>query len=103
MPRNAIERLSALGHDLDLVQERARLLGDQLSGRLMEATNRNLYVLSIVTTIFLPMTLVTGIFGMNLGGLPEQQDPLGFWYGMAIMAALGVGTLFLPPGRRRML
>ena len=63
--RNAIERLSALGHDLDLVQERARLLGDQLSGRLMEATNRNLYVLSIVTTIFLPMTLITGIFGMN--------------------------------------
>jgi zinc transporter len=100
--RNAIERLSALGHDLDLVQERARLLGDQLSSRLMEATNRNLYVLSIVTAVFLPMTLVTGIFGMNLGGLPEQQDPLGFWYGMAIMLALGVGTLFLLR-RRRML
>jgi zinc transporter len=100
--RNAIERLSALGHDLDLVQERARLLGDQLSSRLMEATNRNLYVLSIVTAIFLPMTLVTGIFGMNLGGLPEQQDPLGFWYGMAIMAALGIGTLFLLR-RRKML
>ena len=40
--RAAIERLTALGHDLDLVQDRARLVGDQLSGRLMEATNRNL-------------------------------------------------------------
>jgi zinc transporter len=68
----------------------------------MEATNRNLYVLSIVTTIFLPMTLVTGIFGMNLGGLPEQQDPLGFWYGVAIMLALGAGALFLLR-RRKML
>ena len=93
--RTAIERLAALGHDLDLVQERARLLGDQLSGRLMEATNRNLYTLSIVTTIFLPMTLVTGIFGMNLGGLPALQDPWGFWYGMLIMAVLGIVTLVL--------
>ena len=100
--RNAIERLAALGHDLDLVQERARLLGDQLSGRLMEATNRNLYILSIVTTIFLPMTLVTGIFGMNLGGLPAQQDPMGFWYGMIAMVALGIVTLVLLR-RRRML
>jgi zinc transporter len=100
--RNAIERLAALGHDLDLVQDRARLLGDQLSGRLMEATNRNLYILSIVTTIFLPMTLVTGIFGMNLGGLPGQSHPLGFWYGMAIMVVLGLVTLILLR-RRRML
>lgn len=93
--RAAIERLGALGHDLELVQERARLLGDQLSGRLMEATNRNLYTLSIVTTIFLPMTLVTGLFGMNLGGLPGQQDPMGFWWGVIFMAICGVLTLVL--------
>jgi zinc transporter len=93
--RTAIERLTALGHDLDLVQDRARLLGDQLSGRLMEATNRNLYILSIVTAIFLPMTLVTGIFGMNLGGLPAQQDPMGFWYGIILMVALGIVTLVI--------
>ena len=100
--RTAIERLGSLGHDLDLVQERARLLQDQLSNRLMEATNKNLYVLSIVTTIFLPMTLVTGVFGMNLGGLPAQQDPWGFWYGMMIMVAFGAVTLVLLK-RRKML
>ena len=75
------------------MQERARLLQEQASARLAEATNRNLYVLSIVTTIFLPMTLVTGVFGMNLGGLPDQQDPMGFWYGLAIMALTGLVTL----------
>lgn len=100
--KTAIERLAALGHDLDLVQERARLLQDQVSNRLMEATNKNLYVLSIVTTIFLPMTLVTGIFGMNLGGLPGQQDPFGFWYGFVAMLALGAVTLVLLK-RRKML
>jgi zinc transporter len=93
--RAAIERLAALGHDLDLVQERARLVGDQRSGRLMEATNRNLYILSIVTTIFLPMTLITGIFGMNLGGLPWQSHPQGFWIGIAIMVGLGAFTWWM--------
>ena len=93
--RTAIERLGALGHDLDLVQERARLLQEQASQRLMEATNRNLYIISIVTTVFLPMTLITGLFGMNLGGLPAQQDPMGFWYGVGLMLVTGLGTLIL--------
>lgn len=93
--RSAIERLGALGHDLDLVQERARLLAEQASARLIEATNRNLYILSIVTTIFLPITLISGIFGMNLGGLPGAQDPMGFWYGIGTMVVTGVVTVVL--------
>ena len=93
--RGAIERLGALGHDLDLVQERARLLQEQASARLMEATNRNLYILSIVTTVFLPVTLVSGIFGMNLGGLPASQDPSGFWYGIGLMVVIAMVTLVL--------
>lgn len=93
--RTAIERLGALGHDLDLVQERARLLQEQISNRLMENTNRNLYTLSIVTTIFLPITLISGIFGMNLGGLPWLQDPFGFWYGIVIMVLVAGLTLYV--------
>ena len=91
--RSAIERLTVLGHDLDLVQERARLLQEQASARLAEATNRNLYALSIVTTMFLPMTLVTGVFGMNLGGMPGVQDGWGFWIGLAVMGGAGLVTV----------
>ncbi len=93
--RSAIERLGALGHDLDLVQERARLLQEQASNRLMEATNRNLYILSVVTTIFLPITLITGVFGMNLGGLPGQEAPYGFWAGIGFMVVVVIATLYL--------
>ena len=96
----AIERLAALGHDLDLVLERARLMQEQLSARLAEATNRNLYTLSIVTSIFLPITLITGMFGMNLGGLPWQQDPLGFWYGLGVMGVTVAVTVLLLRLRR---
>lgn len=91
--RQAVERLDGLVHDLDLVQEQARLLQDELSNRLMEETNHNLYILSIVTVIFLPMTLVSGIFGMNLGGMPWLQSHTGFWIGMALIAFVAIGTV----------
>lgn len=76
--RSAIERLEAVGQDLDLVQERARLLQEEIAARVGEATNRNLFVLSIATTTLLPITLITGIWGMNLGGLPFADNPHGF-------------------------
>ena len=44
--RQAIERLDMLGHDLDLVQDRARLLQDEIANKQAERTNHNLYVLS---------------------------------------------------------
>lgn len=93
--RSAIEGLGALGHDLDLVQERARLLQEQASARLIEATNRNLYILSIVTVFFLPISLISGVFGMNLGGLPWGQTHLGFWYGITLMVVTVIVTLIL--------
>ena len=93
--RNAIERLGALGHDLELVQQRAQLLQEQRSARLMEQTNRNLYILSIVTALALPPTVISGIFGMNLGGMPAMQDPRGFWYGLGFMAVTVIVSLVL--------
>ncbi len=44
------------------------------------AALRNLYFLSILTAIFLPMTLVTGIFGMNVAGLPGLSGGASFWW-----------------------
>ncbi|WP_020180533.1 CorA family divalent cation transporter [Methylopila sp. M107] len=90
--RDAVGRLDAVGHDLDLSQERARQLQDERAATLAEITNRNLYVLSIVTAVFLPMTLVTGVFGMNVGGLPGVESPHGFLWTVALMAATGLAT-----------
>lgn len=91
----SVERLHGVVQDLELMQERARLLQDEIAGRLGEATNRNLYVLSIVTTVLLPINLITGIFGMNTGGLPWSHSADGFWWVMlgmtaAVVASLGV-------------
>jgi zinc transporter len=85
--RQAIEPLDAVAADLDLVQERSRLLQEEIAGRIGEATSRNLFLLSIVTTTMLPITLITGIFGMNVGGLPWVGDSGGFWWVMLVIVA----------------
>lgn len=85
--RSAIERFEAVGQDLELVQERARLLQEEIAASMNERTSRNLFVLSIATTTLLPITLITGIFGMNVGGLPFSDSPHGFYLVMLGIAA----------------
>ena len=94
--RQAIERLDGTAQDLELVQERARLLQEEIGGRLGEATNRNLYLLSVMTTVLLPINLITGIFGMNTGGLPWSHTEDGFWHAVIFMLigiAISLGLL----------
>lgn len=98
--RQAAERLTAVGHDLDLVQERAQLLQGELSNRLQAITNRNLFALSVVTTIFLPMTLITGVFGMNVASLPGLETPGSFWWVVGGMVAVAAISLVLLHWRR---
>ena len=49
--------MDAIAQDIELCQERTRLLQEEIAGRLGEATNRNLFFLSIVTATLLPVTL----------------------------------------------
>jgi zinc transporter len=98
--RHAIERLDGVAQDLELVQERARLVQEEIAGRLSEATNRNLFLLSIVTTTLLPITLITGVFGMNVTALPWTETPGGFWWVMLVMVVALIVTLVLLRRRR---
>ena len=65
--------------DLDSVRERAAVLRDEMSARLAERMNEIMLALSIVSVVFLPITFVTGLFGMNVAGLPLAEVPWGFW------------------------
>lgn len=98
--RRALQRLDAVGQDLDLVQVRARLLQEELAARVGEASNRNIYFLSIVTALLLPISVVTGIFGMNVGGLPFLHSENGFAWSMLLMAATLAATIVLLRWRR---
>src|SRR5262249_23013411 len=64
------QRLDWLDAEIVALRDRAQLLQEEVSIKTAEQTNRNLHVLAVVTTIFLPASLVAGIFGMNVGNLP---------------------------------
>lgn len=89
----ALEDLSHLVEEASHQLESAKLLQEELSARDTEATGRNLYVLTIFTVAFLPMTLISGIFGMNLPGMPWGGHPLGFWWVMGIILLSGLAVL----------
>jgi zinc transporter len=79
------QRLDGLDHDIVELRERSRLLEEELRFRSEEESNRHLHALSVVTTLLLPPTLVTGIFGMNTKGLPLTDVETGFLWAAALM------------------
>ena len=93
--REVVDRLAATAEDLDTVEVRAKLLQDEIGARLAEATNRNLYVLSILSAIVLPMTLVAGLLGMNFSDIPAGTAPFGFWIGTGFITLLGFITFVI--------
>jgi len=60
-----------------------------------EKMNKNVYYLTLLSGIFLPLTLVTGFFGMNTGGLPYANDPYGTWKVISVSIVLEI-IFFLP-------
>jgi zinc transporter len=78
------------------LRERSRLLEEEIHFKMEEESNRHLHTLSIVTTLLLPPTLVTGIFGMNTKGLPLTDVDEGFLWAAALMASsIGLAYLFM--------
>ena len=79
------DRITRYLEDLDLARERTLVLREEFLGVLAQEQNQRMYVLSVVAAIFLPLTFVTGLLGMNVGGLPGLESPRGFVASIAIM------------------
>jgi zinc transporter len=89
------QRLEWLDAEIISLRDRAHLLQEEVTMKTAEQTNRNLHVLAIVTTVFMPASLIAGIFGMNVGGVPLEQDGSGFLWSMAIIAGASAIVLWL--------
>lgn len=74
--------------ELDAIRERAQIVKDEISTQLGEKLNRNTYVLSLIAAIFLPLGFLTGLFGMNVGGLPGVDEPTAFLLTCGFMLAI---------------
>jgi zinc transporter len=73
-----VQRIDALHGDVHAIQERARLLQDEIASQLAADMNKNLYVLSMLSALLLPPALIFGLFGINVGGMPMIDSAYGF-------------------------
>jgi len=74
--------------DAATLQDRARLLYEEIGSRVADRSNRSLSALTVISTLLLPPTFVVGAFGMNVGGIPWAQNPHGFWAALGLCAVL---------------
>ncbi|GAB5387290.1 MAG: zinc transporter ZntB [Alphaproteobacteria bacterium] len=84
-----------LVEELDSVRERAAVLQDELTNALADKLNKRLYLLSVVAAIFLPLGFLTGLLGINVGGIPMTESPYGFWLVSGAMTTLVLGQVVL--------
>ncbi len=77
--------------DLSALRDRAAIIQEQMTSRQAEKMNRTMYVLSLVATIFLPLGLLTGLLGINVGGIPGTDYHYAFLFvclGLVVLAGL---------------
>ena len=89
--RETSDRLTRYVEDLDAARERTVVTQDELENQMASRTNKTIYLLSIITAIFLPLGLLTGLLGINVGGIPGAENP----YAFAIVCSLLVGIVIM--------
>ena len=85
--RHSTEEFSAVLADMTALQERIKLLQEEIAARVTEETSRSVYVLTMVTVLALPINMIAGLLGMNVGGVPLAEHAEGFWIVVAIIAS----------------
>lgn len=66
-----------------------------------EDNNRSLFVLTVVTVLALPINILAGLFGMNVGGIPLAEHAQGFWIVVAIVASFTAVAAWLAFRRKK--
>ncbi|MCB1338731.1 MAG: zinc transporter ZntB [Maritimibacter sp.] len=93
--REATERVTRLAEELDAIRDRAQVVHDMVMDRRAEAMNRQMLLLSVVSSVFLPLTFLTGLLGINVGGIPGSASPRAFWLVVALLSILAAALVLL--------
>lgn len=87
--RETSDRMMRYIEDLDSSRERASVAQEELMSRLSENMEKRMYVLSIVSTVFLPLSFLTGLLGINVGGIPGAENKSAFLIFCLILSGIG--------------
>lgn len=99
--RGSTEEFSLVLRDMQTLQERIKLLQEEIAANINEDNSRSLFVLTVVTVLALPINILAGLFGMNVGGVPLAQDPQGFWIVVAIIVSFTMAAAWVAFRKKR--
>ncbi|WP_164021659.1 CorA family divalent cation transporter [Pyxidicoccus trucidator] len=88
--KDLTRRADSVLKDLDSLLDRARILHDELKARQDARMNYTLYVLTLISGVFLPLSFITGLLGVNVGGIPGTAWPGSFVVLCLLLLALAV-------------
>lgn len=94
--RHVVDMVARQREQLEALRERAAILRDTHSSRQAEKMNQTIYFLTIVAGLFLPLSFVTGLLGINVGGIPGAEGGSAFWWvviGMVVTAVAEIAIL----------
>jgi len=98
--RESTEEFSTALNDMAGLLERIKLLQEEIAAMVGEQNNRSLFVLTIVTVLALPINIIAGLLGMNVGGIPLAKDENGFWVIVGIVLTFTVIAVWVTFRRR---
>jgi len=90
-----LDQITIMIEEIDEVRDRAHILSDELFSVLTEKLNKSMYSLSLVASIFIPLTFFTSIFSVNIGGLPGLDNEGAFMWMIFAMAFLTLIQLII--------
>lgn len=93
--REVAERTARFIDDIDSARDRAAITQEELNSRLSEQMNKTMYVLSIVAAIFLPLGLLTGLLGINVGGIPGTESKIAFSIVTLFLIVVAIAELWI--------
>jgi len=82
------DRMTRYIEDLDEARDRASVTHEELLNRLAELTNRRMYLLTMIAAIFLPLSFITGLLGINVGGIPGARNNHAFLVVVGLLAVI---------------
>jgi zinc transporter len=93
--RETTERTARYVEDIDSARDRAAITQEELNSRLSEQMNKAIYTLSIIAAIFLPLGLLTGLLGINVGGIPGTESPWAFATVSTVLVVIALALMVL--------
>ncbi|QBF83823.1 zinc transporter ZntB [Shewanella maritima] len=90
-----LDTLQRIVDTIDFFIAQIEVINNRIAHLNSEVMNRNTYLLSIIAGVFLPLGFLTGLFGINIGGMPGVENSSAFYWFCGALTGIGLFEVYL--------